>query len=259
MLGSITVAAREGNAGEVYHSASGRYALNALGMPNRGQAFYAEHLPAMATMTFRERKPLGVSVAGFSPAEYAQLTATAANGGADLIELNLGCPNIWQGSAQKRIASFDLPLCAQIIAEARLALDGTGRTVALGVKLSPFSDPTALAEIAGMLARAPIEFVCTCNTFPNAVALDAQARPQISVGLAGMSGPALLPVALGQLTQLRAALPEDLALIGAGGVSRGQDILAHRQAGARAVQVATAFWDRGEDPGVFSDLLADLF
>jgi dihydroorotate dehydrogenase (fumarate) len=258
-VGSITVAPRAGNSGATYHTAAG-YSLNALGLPNRGLDYYREHLPEMARVAHAAGKPLVLSVAGFSVEEYAQAAAAAATTGVDLIELNLACPNVWDGGAQKRIACFDPGQTAAICAAADEAL----RTapVRYGVKVSPFSDPAALAGLAEVLAQAVAtgggpRYVCTSNTFPNALAFDDAGRAVIGVELAGLAGPALRPVALGQVRQLRRLLPATVDLVGAGGVTTGRDVADFLRAGASAVQLATAFWNREGDPAVFGDIAAD--
>lgn len=249
-LGSITSEPRDGNAGEVYAS-RGSYAVNALGMPNRGAAFYRDALPGLAASAHDAGKPLIVSVAGFSPDEYGALAVLAADGGADLVELNLGCPNVWDGGEQKRIASFD----PELVARSLEAAAGAGAPV--GVKLSPLSDPVLLAEVAAAAAGAGARFVVSCNTFPNGLTLRPDGRPAVDVGFGGVSGAAMKPVVLGQVAQLRAILPSTVDIVGCGGVRSGQDVRDLLAVGAAAVGLATAFWDRGEDPGVFADLLAE--
>jgi dihydroorotate dehydrogenase (fumarate) len=249
-LGSITKAARDGNAGEVFASRPG-YAVNALGMPNRGAAFYRDVLPEMAGVVHAAGKPLIVSVAGFSPEENGELAHLAADGGCDLVELNLGCPNVWDGGEQKRIMSFDPDLVARSLEAAA----GAGAPV--GVKLSPLSDPVLLAEVAAAAAGAGARFVVSCNTFPNGLVLRDDGRPAIDVGFGGVSGAAMKPVALGQVSQLCALLPDVVDVVGCGGVRTGRDVRDLLATGAVATGLATAFWDAGEDPGVFADLLAD--
>lgn len=249
-LGSITKEPRDGNAGEVYATRAG-YAVNALGMPNRGAAFYRDALPELAGVAHAAGKPLIVSVAGFSPEEYGELAELAGEGGADLVELNLGCPNVWDDGEQKRIMSFD----PDLVSRSLLAAAGAGAPV--GVKLSPLSDPVLLAEVAAAAVEAGGQFVVSCNTFPNGLALRADGRPAIDVGYGGVSGAAMKPVVLGQVAQLRALLPEGVDIVGCGGVRSGQDVRDLLGVGAAAVGLATAFWDAAEDPGVFADLLAD--
>ncbi len=251
-VGSITAAARDGNAGEVF-AARDDYAVNALGMPNRGATFYRDALPEMAEVTRDAGKPLIVSVAGFNPEEYGELTALSATSGADLVELNLGCPNVWDDGSQHRIASFDPDLVARSVSAAVEAAGG----VPVGAKLSPLSDPTLLAEVASALTASGVRFVVSCNTFPNGLALRPDGRSAIDVEYGGVSGAAMKPIALGQVGQLRRLLPQTIDIVGAGGVRRGSDIDDFRHAGAVAVGAATLFWTAGEDPRCFGDLLSD--
>ncbi|MGE4426899.1 MAG: tRNA-dihydrouridine synthase [Solirubrobacteraceae bacterium] len=249
-VGSITLQARAGNAGEVYASRPG-CAVNALGMPNRGADFYRDALPGMVGLAHARSKPLIVSVAGFAPEEYGELAHLAADAGADLVELNLGCPNVWEDGSQHRIASFDPDLVARSVA----AASGVG--VPIGAKLSPLGDPVLLAEVAEVLAGSGIRFVATSNTFPNGLVLGPGGRPAIDVGLGGVSGAALRPIALGQVAQLRARLPGTIDIVGVGGVRAGGDVDDLLTVGAVAVAAATLYWDADEDPRAYGDLLAD--
>jgi dihydroorotate dehydrogenase (fumarate) len=260
VVGSVTPAARPGNAGATYHRGDG-FSLNALGLPNRGLAYYVEHLPEMARAAHDAGKPLILSLAGFSVTDYADAAAATAATGVDLLELNLACPNVWDGGAQKRIACFDEGQTAAILNRVDRALRAAPTRVGYGVKISPFSDPEALADIAAVLGKAVADgggprYVCACNTFPNGLAFDEAGRPVIGVELAGLAGPALRPVALGQVRQLRQLLPSAVEIVGAGGVTTGRDVADFLRAGATAVQVATAFWNRDGDPAVFGAIAA---
>jgi dihydroorotate dehydrogenase (fumarate) len=195
--------------------------------------------------------------------------------GVDLVELNLACPNVWDAGAQKRIACFDLAHTAAICSAVSRALAdvarASGRHPRFGVKISPFSDPVALAALAARLAelsefpdltdpagdgRPGPAFVTAVNTFPNAITLDRAGRPAVDVGFAGLGGAALKPIALGQVRQLRSLLPDTVDIIGVGGVASGRDVLDYLHAGACAVGLATAYWDGGGNPGIFGDILA---
>jgi dihydroorotate dehydrogenase (fumarate) len=264
VVGSVTVHARPGNAGQTYHTGPS-YSLNALGLPNPGMDYYRRFLPEIVEITTSASKPLIVSVAGFDVEEYATMAYEVALAGADLVELNLACPNVWDSGTQKRIACFDVPHSMAICTAVDRALAevgrGPGRRPRFGVKISPFSDPVALAALAAQLAeraddgRGPA-YVATANTFPNAVAFDDGGRPVVDVGLAGLGGAALKPVALGQVRQLRSLLPDTVDIIGVGGVATGRDVCDYLRAGACAIGVATAYWDRGGDPRIFGDILA---
>nr|MDT0665795.1 hypothetical protein [Micromonospora sp. DSM 115978] len=181
---------------------------------------------------------------------------------------NLACPNVWDGGAQKRIACFDLGQTEAVVRQVAAAVGEVSgrleRRPPVGVKISPFSDPAALASLTELLAqmsRLPSgpAFVTAVNTFPNATAFDSDGRSALDVGLAGFAGPAFKPIGLGQVQQVVALLPADVDLdvVGVGGVSSGADVADYLRAGACAVGVASAFFHRGSDPAVFGDLLAD--
>ena len=249
-VGSITVEPRPGNQGDVYHSTPGQFSLNSLGLPNGGIPYYEENLSGMADVVHRASKTFGVSIAGFTPEEYAKLAALAVQGGADMVEVNLGCPNVWQGGKQKRIACFDPGLVMEIltlVGDATL-WEITENAPCLVAKVSPFSDPVLLGEIAQVI-KGRVDAVTAINTFPNAFAFTGSGRPaispQFSKGLAGMAGPAMKAIGLGQVLQWRNLLPEDMSVIGAGGVRTGQDVQDYRRVGASAVQIATAHADEG--------------
>ncbi|MDO8663793.1 MAG: dihydroorotate dehydrogenase [Candidatus Wildermuthbacteria bacterium] len=256
VVGSITIEQRSGNEGEVFCPFPGLYTLNSLGLPNPGAPYYWQNIPEMVEIAHKAGKPLFVSVAGFTPSEYAVLAKLVLGRGADLVELNLGCPNIWQGNQQKRIASFDPELVRAIL---QCVQEEIGPEANVAVKLSPFSDPFALGEVAKVIGQSRLVKVVTAsNTFPNALVLDGRGKPRITPGggLAGLGGPAMKPINLGQVRQLRSLLPERIHIIGVGGIERGGDVFDYEKVGVAAVQIATILFERG--PRVFEDLLIQL-
>jgi dihydroorotate dehydrogenase (fumarate) len=236
-VGSITLEPREVNHGNVYFQAQG-FSLSSLGMPNLGKQYYMEHLPEMVEIALDASKPLVVSIAGFRPDEYGQLADIADAGGADIIEVNLGCPNVWADGRQKPIPSFDPSAIQEIINNVNGLEDRT-----IGVKLSPYSDPGKLAEVAAILNELPVGYVVSCNAFPNALLLDSEHKPVIDVGLAGLTGAAMLPIGLGQVAQLREVLDSHIQIVGVGGISSREHISAYLSVGAVAVQASTVFWN----------------
>lgn len=263
MVGSITVEPRLGNQGDVYYSVPVQFSLNSLGLPNGGIPYYEGNLPHMANVVRRAGKTLWVSIAGFTPEEYVKLAAVAVRGGADVVEVNLGCPNVWLNGKQKRIACFDPQLTEEILTEVSEAAEDERRArnrvrkVYVAAKVSPFSDPVLLGEIASVM-RENVDAVTSINTFPNAFALRDDGKsainPQFSNGLAGMAGPALKTIGLGQVSQWRSLLPDHF-IIGAGGIRTGRDVQEYCKAGANAVQIATAHADEG--PKVFDRVLLE--
>ena len=260
MMGSVTWEARVGNSGDVYWSDPAGFSLNALGLPNGGRTYYEECLPGMAEAAHATGKTLWVSVAGFTPQEYGNLAVLAFRGGADVVELNLGCPNVWDGGKQKRVFSFDPALVEAVLKEVDAVLNPDA-PLAVALKVSPFSDPVLLEEVASVVSSSPIVAAVTAiNTFPNGFAWKQDGTsaisPQFSKGLAGTAGPALKAIGLGQVMQWRNLLPPTIDVIGVGGINSGQDVIDYLKAGARAVQIATAFADQG--PKVFDRILIEF-
>lgn len=256
MVGTITLEERGGNSGEVYW-ANEIFSLNSMGWPNPGRLYYQGHLPEMVNVSHNEGKPLFVSVGGFSPIEYAILAELALGGGADLVELDLGCPNITgEGNQKKRIPCFDSQLIEEILC---CVEEMIGKKARVAVKLSPFSDPFALAETAEIIGKwEVVKVVTSTNTFPNALSYDERGNHRITPaeGFAALGGPALKPIGLGQVKQLRYLLPNRIDIIGTGGIVNGSDILDYKRAGAVCVQIATALLERRLK--VFDQLLTEF-
>jgi len=231
VVGSITVEPREGNPEPRWYVGDG-YALNSFGMPNGGVEYYSEHLPEMITTAHESGKKLILSVAGFNVEDYRQLAALAEQYGPDVIELNLGCPNI----AGKAIASFDREYIQQI-------LDATSEetNLPLTVKLSPYSNPLELNAVAELIADSGVvDGVVTSNTFPNSLTFNEDGTPVLAMTQGGgLSGEAIRPLALGQVAAFRRQLPEHIAVIGAGGIETKEHVALFKRAGANAVQAAT--------------------
>jgi dihydroorotate dehydrogenase (fumarate) len=261
---NLLVPERPGNSGNTYWS-NGHYSLNSMGLPSRRKQYYVELLPEMVRIVHQAGKKIFVNISGFTPEEYADLARMADEAGVDAIEFNFGCPNIWEGSSQKKILSFDLAGLAYT-----LRLVGTFRlAVPVGVKLSPYSDPgmiNSVSMLLGELDSSPgyvrVSFLTLCNTFPNAYIPRPDGKSVISVGLAGLAGKAMKPIALGQIMQFKASqdagvLPGHIQFVGAGGVSSDADVQDYLAVGATVVEAATAYFDHNENPGAYGDILLD--
>ena len=261
-FGSYTADPRQGNHGNVFLSDEPIGPLNSLGMPNGGEPFLRANLREMIDIIHAAGKRVCVSVAGPEPADYARLAELAFECGADMVELNFGCPNVWDGGVQKEIISYQPSAMFKILAMVNTCV-GQGARVA--VKLSPISSPRMLADVATVINEEQlVKVIVTSNTFPNAWRCDANGHPRITPpegqgtcgGYGGMSGPAMLGIGQGQVHQFRHLLLPPIHIIGVGGVSTGRDVFDYLRAGADAVGLATAYLRR-EDPGVFSRIMVE--
>jgi len=233
LVGSITVESRDGNVEPRWFVGDG-YALNSFGMPNGGLEHYRSVLPEMIKTAHDSGKKLILDIAGFSTKDYVQLATMADEVGVDLLELNLGCPNIRVDGEQKPIVSFDRESMIEIID----AVSSITK-IPLILKLSPYSNPAELKAVAELINNCEkVSAVSTMNTMPNGY-MSKDGVPVISMTFAGVSGKAIQPIALGQVKQFRNQLNPGIAVIGVGGIESAEDVELFLNAGATAVQAAT--------------------
>lgn len=261
VIGSYTTDARTGNSGTTYATESHNrsFSLNSRGLPNPGMDYLEKYLPKMVSIAHEANKPLFVSVAGVAPAEYELLVECAFSGGADLVEINLGCPNVWNEKLQHKIPSFSPITISEIIHFIQRAAHKSPKKP-ICMKLSPFSDPALLKIIARAISNCPYALcVTSMNTFPNAFAFEKNSleTPLLSSrdGYGGLGGSAIKAIGLGQIKQLRDSFEPYMSLIGVGGITSGWDMMEYLSVGANAVQVATAYCNRGEQ--IFEEILTE--
>src|SRR5215472_603251 len=205
--------------------------LNAIGLQNIGAtAFIEEKLPLL-----RELKNIVViaNVFGYTREDYER-TIHILNGGEGIAayELNVSCPNTAHGGIIFRTAPLMLE---DVVLAAKRA-----STRPLIVKLSP--NVTSITQMAQIAEAAGADAISLVNTFL-AMAIDVEKRkPRISNVTAGLSGPAIRPIAVRMVYE--AAHSVKIPVIGMGGISTAADVVEFMLAGTAAVQVGTAsYWD----------------
>jgi dihydroorotate dehydrogenase (NAD+) catalytic subunit len=205
--------------------------LNAIGLQNIGaRAFVEEKLPRL-----RKLKDAVViaNVYGYSTEEYQETIRILNEGeGIAAYELNVSCPNVRYGGIT---FGQDPSLLAEVVAGAKAVAQRP-----LIVKLSP--NVTSIAKMAKAAEDAGADAVSLVNTFL-AMAIDpVTRRPRISNVTAGLSGPAIKPIAVRMVYETAKAVK--IPVIGIGGISTPEDVVEFLLAGATAVEVGTAnFWD----------------
>jgi dihydroorotate dehydrogenase (NAD+) catalytic subunit len=213
----------------LYETAAGM--LNAIGLQNIGaRAFVDEKLPKL-----REIKNTVVfaNVFGYTREDYERTIQILNEGeGIAAYELNVSCPNTQHGGIQ---FGSDPRSLDEVVSTAKRASDRP-----LIVKLSP--NVTSIAQMAHIAQEAGADAVSLVNTFV-AMAIDPVTRkPRIANVTAGLSGPAIKPIAVRMVYD--AAHSVKIPVIGMGGISNAADIIEFMLAGATAVQIGTAsYWD----------------
>jgi dihydroorotate dehydrogenase (NAD+) catalytic subunit len=216
--------------------------LNSVGLQNPGVAAWLDsEAPALIGSGAR----VVVSIWGRSVGDYETVASALQDAPASVIaiEVNLSCPNLDGG---RHIFAHSTSAAADAVA-ASLAC---GRPV--WAKLSP--NVADITEIASAAITAGAEALTLVNTVMG-MAIDVETRrPVLGAGAGGLSGPAIRPIAVRAVHECHQAFPE-IALIGVGGVSRGEHAVELLLAGASAVQVGTATF---ADPRAPARVLTEL-
>ena len=201
--------------------------LNAVGLQNPGvDAVIANELPKLGNVF---HKPVMANVSGFSVEEYVEvcekLDAEAQIG---WLEVNISCPNVHGGGMS---FGTDPKMAAAVTSAARKV---TKKPLIL--KLSP--NVTDICSIAVACEDAGADAVSLINTLMGMRIDLRRRRPLLANGTGGLSGGAVLPVALRMVYQVYEAVK--IPIVGMGGISTVEDVLEMMLAGATAVEIGAA-------------------
>lgn len=201
--------------------------LNAIGLQNKGVDYFLQYdLRALNAA----KVPVIASIAGNTQQEFVRVADRLRGApGVIAVEVNISCPNLEDRSS---MFSHDAKATAGVIGGVRRCLE-----VPVFAKLSP--NVTSITEIAGAALDAGAAGVSLINTLLG-MAIDIETgKPRLGGVMGGLSGPAIRPVAVRAVYEVRQAFP-DVPIIGMGGVMDYRDTLEMIWAGANAVAVGTA-------------------
>ena len=217
--------------------------VNAVGLQGPGVRHWLDdELPALIDTG----ADIVCSIWGRSVDDYAKVAAMLANAPKQVVavEVNLSCPNL---EGRGSMFAHDARLSAEVIA----ASADCGRP--LWAKLSPNTD--RIIEVASAVANAGAEAVTMVNTLLGMVYDRTTFRPVLGNGGGGVSGPAIHPIAVRAVADVRSAL-HDLPIIGVGGIVDGWSAAEFFIAGANAIQVGTATF---AEPAAVGRIQGELF
>lgn len=205
--------------------------LSATGLPGPGVAeLLGRDLPWLLTRGARTI----VSIAGGGPDEFAALAGRLRGApGMIAVEVNTSCPGTVRGG-HREVFAADPESAAEVVAAVRGATDDAVPVLA---KLP--ADTADVVALARACAAAGADGLTLIDAPRGLAIAPGTLRPALGAGIGGLSGPAILPIAVRCVWQVRAALPRT-AIIGVGGVSTGEGALQMIAAGADAVGVGTA-------------------
>lgn len=210
--------------------------LNGIGLQGPGIDAFLE-----TDLTWLNEKKIAtvVSIAGNTVEEFSKLAFKLKNRSDILaIEVNISCPNV---ENRNKVFACN-PVTAQ---EAIKAVKKHISDIPLLAKLSP--DVTDIVEIADASIKAGANGLSLINTLLGMVIDTKTFKPVLSGGTGGLSGPAIRPVAVRVIHQVRAAF-EDIFILGSGGLRTGSDGLEFIAAGANALSLGTIIFNDPTSP-----------
>jgi dihydroorotate dehydrogenase (NAD+) catalytic subunit len=218
--------------------------LSSSGLQGPGvDAFLQRDLPWLLSRGARAV----VSVAGHTAREYRDLAIRLSDAaGVTAIEVNLGCPD---AAGAGVLFAHDPGSAGRVVSAVR---ENARYDIPVFAKLSP--DVTDIVPVARACLDAGADGLSMINTLPGMAVDVALSRPALAAGHGGLSGPAVRPVAVRCVWQVREAFP-DVPVIGMGGVRTGQDALELMLAGAWMVAVGTVLF---HDPAACARIQREL-
>lgn len=199
--------------------------LNAIGLDNDGiDTFIAHHLPYLRGIA----APVIVSIAGRTAAEFVEMAEIlGGQEGIAALELNISCPNVSGG------VDFGTSpdSCRRLVEGVRSAC-----TLPVLAKLTP--NVTSIADVARAAQAGGADAISLINTVQGMAVDWRRRRPMLGNILGGLSGPAIKPIALRCVYQVRRAV--SVPLIGIGGIGTIDDVMEFLVTGCTAVQIGTA-------------------
>lgn len=242
MIKSTTEEARDGNPNHrIYETSSGM--LNSIGLQNPGvDVVIDEHITWLNQIGANTI----VNLAGSDKQSYVNVAKELEARAKDMvlaIELNVSCPNVKHGGIQ---FGSD-PETLKDLVNAITAVT----TIPVFVKLSP--NVTSIKEMAMAVDVTDAYGISMINTLVG-MAIDYRTgKPIIANKIAGYSGPAIKPVALKQIYEVRQVTNKPI--IGMGGIESATDIIEFLSVGSDAIAIGTANFN---NPTVCIDVLVDL-
>lgn len=220
----ITLIPKAGNQGErLLETPSGL--INSIGLQNPGVQHFIDHeLPVMETLG----TTIWANLGGGCIEDYEKGAELLNPTSVDFVELNISCPNVKQGGIAYGIKADS---AKEVVSRVRAVCKKP-----LIVKLSPQAED--ICQMAAACVEAGADALSLVNTF-QACAIDLEKRrPVFNNIFAGLSGPAIRPLALRMVWQAVGAV--NIPVVGLGGIATGRDALEFIMAGAQAVQVGAA-------------------
>jgi len=222
----LTLRPREGNkAPRIVETPMGM--LNSVGLQNPGvDGFIEDELPDLR----KYRTKIIANLSGNTVEEYAILAKKLSDAGVDMLEVNISCPNVKEGG-------IAFGTSVEGAAQVTHAVKKACGNVPVMVKLSP--NVTDIVSIARAAVGAGADALSLINTLLGMRIDYHTRRPMLANNMGGLSGPAVLPVAIRMVYQVAAA-KLGVPILGMGGIASATDAVEMMLAGADLIALGTA-------------------
>ncbi|RPI75306.1 MAG: dihydroorotate dehydrogenase [Ignavibacteriales bacterium] len=221
---SLSLKPRKGNAPQrIVETPAGM--LNAIGLQNVGvEEFVKEKIPFLKKYDV----PLICNIAASTYEEYVECTKILTGEEAiTAFEINVSCPNVREGGLQ---FGNDIKAVGKITAGVKAVTDKP-----VIMKLSP--NVSYISEFAKIVKEEGGDAVSAINTLVGTAFNILTRKPKIKNINGGLSGPAIKPVALAKVLEIKRNV--DIPVIGIGGIMNWQDVIEFMIAGSSAIQLGT--------------------
>lgn len=199
--------------------------INAVGLQNPGVEYYlANEVPFARKFNTK----IIANVAGHSIEEYCDVVEKMSEADVDMLEVNISCPNVKEGGIGFGTSAM---MAAKVTKEVRRRTNKP-----MLIKLTP--NVTDITEIAKAVESEGADGLSLINTLVGMRIDVHKKRAVIANKMGGFSGPAIKPVAVRMVYQVRRAV--DIPILGLGGIMTGEDVAEFIMAGADAVSIGTA-------------------
>ena len=246
-VGTVTPLAQPGNPKpRMFRLPEHDALINRMGFNNHGMHAMARHLSAVRESGRLNGTLLGVNLGKNKDTPNDEAVTDYVKGMdclhtyADYFTINLSSPNtpglraLQHGDALRTLLSQ--------VKERQLALAGGSKPVPLMLKVAPDLDEAEVGQIAEQLIACEFDGLIATNT---TLARDAVAGHQHAAEQGGLSGGPLTQRSVDVVRQFRRELPEQVTIVGVGGIGGAQDAQAMLDAGAQALQIYTSFIYKG--------------
>lgn len=252
---TMTLESRKGNP-EPRYFADDLGSINSSGLPNLGYKEYSRIISKLKSKMAKNKisksklsKPIIASISGMKYEDFSIICKELSKV-ADIIEVNLSCPNL----VGKPQIAYDFETSEKLLEELRSIIK-----VPMTVKLPPYLDTAYRKQMADILLKSKVDGITLINSIGHTLIIDPDKEETVikpNNGLGGLGGKYIKPVALGNIWGFYSFIGKKIPIIGVGGIYSGKDAYEHILAGASAVQIATAYQEEGTE--VFSRVKQEL-